>query len=424
MMENKIKNAFEHATPDVFDTIANDIRNSEGKVVLMTKKKNNWWKKGLAIAAAFAVVITGLYVLNDTKNQTASDDITVVSLDVNPSVEIRVQKDNVVKEVVALNEDGKKIVDDMDFAGSKLDVALNALVGSMVKNGYLSELSNSILVSVDGADDARNAELQEWVSAEIAEILGGNDVDSAVLSQTVAENDELKKLAETYGISLGKAQLITEIAEKNTRYTVADLAGLTINELNLLSEGKGQHVDHVTASGTASSKAYIGADEAKTIALKHAGVEENDARGLEVDLEMEVGVMIYEIDFETQEYEFEYAIDATTGKVLHNHKDPRDYDDIYDDDYHDDVHHDNGVTTQTPTTTTPATGDIGREEAKNIALNHAGVKESNARDLEVERDQELGVTVYEVSFEAGGYEYDYEINAETGKILKSEKERD
>jgi len=31
---------------------------------------------------------------------------------------------------------------------------------------------------------------------------------------------------------------------------------------------------------------------------------------------------------------------------------------------------------------------------------------------------------YEVDFEAGAYEYEYEIHAETGEILKSEKERD
>ena len=39
-------------------------------------------------------------------------------------------------------------------------------------------------------------------------------------------------------------------------------------------------------------------------------------------------------------------------------------------------------------------------------------------------DRDDGVTVYEVSFKSGNLEYDYEINAATGAILKAESDRD
>lgn len=57
--------------------------------------------------------------------------------------------------VNALNEDGRIVLGDMNFSGSSLDVTVNALVGSMLRNGYLSELANSILVSVDNGDPAK-----------------------------------------------------------------------------------------------------------------------------------------------------------------------------------------------------------------------------------------------------------------------------
>ena len=41
---------------------------------------------------------------------------------------------------------------DMDFSGSSLDVAVNAIIGSMLQNGYLNELANSVLISVDNND--------------------------------------------------------------------------------------------------------------------------------------------------------------------------------------------------------------------------------------------------------------------------------
>ncbi|MBQ7084759.1 MAG: PepSY domain-containing protein, partial [Anaerotignum sp.] len=70
------------------------------------------------------------------------------------------------------------------------------------------------------------------------------------------------------------------------------------------------------------------------------------------------------------------------------------------------------------------TNEITAEKAKEIALNHAGVKASEVRDLDIEKDCDDGIVKYEIDFESGRMEYEYEIHAETGKILKAEKEYD
>ncbi len=75
-------------------------------------------------------------------------------------------------------------------------------------------------------------------------------------------------------------------------------------------------------------------------------------------------------------------------------------------------------------TTKNSVAKITREQAKKIALDHAGLKESEVRGLEVELDFEKGVYEYEVSFESGKYDYDYEINGDTGKIKYADKEID
>lgn len=67
---------------------------------------------------------------------------------------------------------------------------------------------------------------------------------------------------------------------------------------------------------------------------------------------------------------------------------------------------------------------ISREEAQQIALKHAGVTAEQVRFLETELDRDDGAVHYDVDFEKDGYDYDYEIDAKTGKILKAEKERD
>ena len=67
---------------------------------------------------------------------------------------------------------------------------------------------------------------------------------------------------------------------------------------------------------------------------------------------------------------------------------------------------------------------IKKEKALEIALAHAGLNESDVFDLEIELDYEPTGTFWEVGFKIGGYEYDYEINAVTEAIVKSEKEKD
>ena len=72
---------------------------------------------------------------------------------------------------------------------------------------------------------------------------------------------------------------------------------------------------------------------------------------------------------------------------------------------------------------TTASGDyISVDRAKQIALNDAGVKESNAVFLRANLDWDDGRMQYEVEFYSGNTEYDYDIDAVTGAILSSDRE--
>ena len=72
----------------------------------------------------------------------------------------------------------------------------------------------------------------------------------------------------------------------------------------------------------------------------------------------------------------------------------------------------------------PNNGFIGRQTAIKAALAHAKLQESDVRWLKCELDREDGVMVYEVDFKKDGFEYDYDIDAKTGTVLKAKKERD
>lgn len=81
----------------------------------------------------------------------------------------------------------------------------------------------------------------------------------------------------------------------------------------------------------------------------------------------------------------------------------------------------NSATTQN-TVTAPAqtvTGTVDEETAQKIALEHAGVKATDATITKSKLDYEGRRQVYEIEWYAGGKKYDYEIAVDTGEVLSS-----
>lgn len=69
-------------------------------------------------------------------------------------------------------------------------------------------------------------------------------------------------------------------------------------------------------------KDYIGEEKAKTIALQKAGVKEEDVTFERVELDIENGESVYEVDFYDASHEYDYKIHATTGEVVKEEKEP------------------------------------------------------------------------------------------------------
>ena len=187
----------------------------------------------------------------------------------------------------------------------------------------------------------------------------------------------------------------------------------------------------LTACGGTGGTAAAGdvtETEAASIAMEHAGVKEDDALSLRVSQEEEDGVAVYDVEFATADRRYHCDVVRSSGEVL-NYA----YNAVTSgDDQADDgaaaqtsgAQESNAPAAQTDDASassaqqsTASSGAIDEAQARSIALEHAGVAESDAKFYRVERDNDDGRAVYEVEFYSGNTEYDYEISAETGEIL-------
>ena len=388
-MERRLSAALDKTAPDDVDGVLSRCTERKGTVVPM-KKKNNRMKKWMqTVAACLAVLLLGgggLLV------QQAHAVTSVVSLDVNPSIELRVNSREKVVSCQALNQEAQAVLEDMDggrdLKGVKADVAVNAIVGSLVRCGYLDSLSSAILISVEDKDQARAQRLQQELTGAVDGALAAGDSQAAVLSQTVQQDKELEKQAKANNISTGKAALIRQAMALNGSLTFEGLAQLSVEELRDLIEAGAPGMP-------------IGMQAALEAAARYAGLTTADITDADVDPELDENPAHYEVEFQVPgKGELEYKVEAYTGQVL------------------------SGPANVQPSTPVNPSGDIGMEAAKSAALKHAGLSESQVRELQAEWDNENGRAVYEVEFKSGGMEYDYVIDAATGAVLDHEVERD
>lgn len=159
---------------------------------------------------------------------------SVIGIDVNPSVELSVNSKNKVLAAEALNGDAESIMKDMDLKGVDLNVAVNAVIGSMVTNGFLDDLDNAILVTVSNDSISKASSLRLAVVSDIKNTLEEKQLKAVVYDQQVIEEDEVKQLANEYKISYGKAFFLKELIAQNASLTIEDmkeLAPLTMEEI-------------------------------------------------------------------------------------------------------------------------------------------------------------------------------------------------
>ena len=395
-MEQRLASALEKTAPDDMSGVLSRCEARKGTVISMTTKKTVNRKWTTLVAACLAVMLLcggGVFY------QRAYAVASVVSLDVNPSIELKVSKSEKVLVCTPLNEDAKAILADMgdgaDLKGAKLDVAVNAIVGSLVRNGYLDSISSAIMISVEDKDTVRAEKLQRELTSAVDGVLQTSEAKAAVLTQTLTQDAAREQQARENNISSGKAALVNRVLAINPSLKFDALAKLSVEELKDLAEAGAPAMP-------------IGKDAAAYAAEQYAGTTALDSVTAEVDSELDEFPTHYEVELHTAWGEFEYLVDAYTGKVLSGQKD---------------LPATAPVGDETAKPTAP-TGDIGHAKAKSIALNHAGVSENKAYDMEIELDDEDGTLVYEVEFKSGNIEYDYEIDAASGTILKHEAELD
>ncbi len=235
-----------------------------------------------------------------------------------------------------------------------------------------------IFVACDNADNAekeRNAEYQHIALAAVG--AEGQTVQYASVSD---KNDVF----------------VVQIVINGVKYDVTIDGNKNVESVKI--NDRQVDKDNVPTPPYADETQYIGAERAKQIAFDDAATTANMVNKLDVEFDFDDGKYLYEVEFRIGAVKYEYDIDAKTGEI---HKKEVD---------------DQTVIEKAPDGMT----FIGVEEAKRIVLENAKVTLEEVTIKKAKLDFEKGSYVYEIEFVKGTVEYEYELNAQTGAVIKVE----
>ena len=312
-------------------------------------------------------------------------------------------------------DDGRAVYDIEFYSGNKeYDYEIDAASGKVLEFDY--DIENFDISSVQvklSLDEAKAVALK---NAKLSE----NDV---VFTKAKLDYDDGRAVYDIEFYSGNKEYDYEidantgKILDRDIEYKVSFFSRIVDFFKNMFS-GKSGTVStppaaaDVTAEATSAASQEkpaasnrITLEEAKKVALDDAKLTATDVTFTKAKLDYDDGRAVYEIEFYSGAKEYDYEIDAATGRILEK-----------DIDINDDVN--------APSEGQGSQTYITAEQARAAALSAAGFSASEVRGLKAEFDFDDGRAVYEVEFKKGIFEYDYDIDAVSGKVLKAEKEAD
>lgn len=156
-----------------------------------------------------------------------------VTIDINPSIEIITGEDGLVIQVNAINDDAQVLLVDYDFTDKTVEQVTGEIVELAMELGYIDELDeNAIVVTAEAKDLAETEELENKITERINRFSEQKQIRMQVIKANQKASAEMKTLAESLNISVGKLKLINLAMEFDDTLTIEAAATMAVKDLN------------------------------------------------------------------------------------------------------------------------------------------------------------------------------------------------
>ena len=237
------KQAVNAMAPDCFDAIWEKASHADAKdypIPKVTQTSKSRWKVSAFIGTMITIAACIAVILGLSRYQQVTIYSTI-TLDINPSICICVNRNSEVLSMEGFNSDGEAIINNLKNAKHrKLNEVVTEMITSIADKGYFKdEIENSVLISVDAENTQVAQNFITELSEDISLVMEQRHISGNIISQQLTNVDtKVDKLAEKLHISKGKATLVREISERDKKLSEEALANMKITDLVTTAEAK------------------------------------------------------------------------------------------------------------------------------------------------------------------------------------------
>lgn len=177
----------------------------------------------VCLACGFAVGCSGTVTVS-------ADELSYVSMRINPEIEIVVDKDGVVVAVNAVNADGETVLAGLNLVGLPVGDAAEAFTDAAAELGFMDIGSENatVYISAGGKDERFVKELEEKITEKVNGFFNKNGIFGKVEPEDL---QEFQTLADELGVSLQDARLISRVLELYPELTAEEVAEKSPEEM-------------------------------------------------------------------------------------------------------------------------------------------------------------------------------------------------
>lgn len=224
----KLRSEVASVTPDVKEIIMNT------PVVVAPKVEQSKAFFHLApamVAVSCAIMLSigavGVYATTQIPN-------SLITIDVNPSVQLITNLNDQVLDVKALNDDAIAIVKNIDKKGS-VDQVINQVIDNLIAQKYITAADeNDILISVSNKNEKKTNTLKESIAGNIGSYLKAQAIDATLVTQNVDKKAAIASKNE--GVSFGKSNLVKSLVPLLDGYSEEQLMQMPVKQLVALAK--------------------------------------------------------------------------------------------------------------------------------------------------------------------------------------------
>ena len=194
----------------------------------IVKNKNNYYTPLLGIAAAIILLITTIFGQFGFNIMGNFETYAIVSLDINPSIEFKIDKKKIVRDIKSLNEDGVDLIDD-NMIGMKIEDAIVFSIKTALNKQYLDNENKVILVSDVIMDEKikHSTLIEDNIFEKVEE---EKDLENINVIYIDSDKDDLEK-ARKNQVSVGKYKVYEIVSEDNPDVKIEDIKEKKVSEI-------------------------------------------------------------------------------------------------------------------------------------------------------------------------------------------------